>query len=352
MDSFLIYGSYGYTGQLIAEQAVREGLEPILAGRNLRRLEDQAQKLGLAYRHFSLDDSTALDKALGEVKAVLHCAGPFSYTTDHMVQACLRARRHYVDISGELDGFEMLAALHDQARQAGIMLLPGAGFDVVPSDCLSAYLGKRLPNASHLRLFLSGAGSGISRGTARSALDKLDHQGRIRKNGRIIEVPPAWRVVQVDFGRGLHSAVSIGWGDVSTAYYSTGIPNIETYLSLSPVLIRIMVLSRLLKPVLASRMVKEFFKWLAGWIMPPGPTEHQNRTGKSWMIGEVTDGERTLRAKLQTPAGYRLTALTALEIIKRILSSDLKHGFQTPSKAYGSDFILQFPGVSREDLIK
>ncbi len=352
MSTFLLYGSYGYTGQLIAGQAVKTGLQPILAGRNGGKLKAQAHRLGLEYRHFPLEDTASLDAALQGVQAVLHCAGPFSYTFQPMAEACLRTHRHYVDISGELDGFEKLAGLDQAAQEAGIMLLPGAGLDVVPSDCLSAYLVNRLPDATHLRLFISAARSGISRGTARSAIDKIDHQGRIRRDGRLVEVPPAWRVLQVDFGRGLRRVVSIGWGDVSTAYYSTRIPNIETYMSLPPALINFMYLSRVFQPLLANRAIKGLLKGLIGLVLPRGPSEHLNRTGYSLMVGEVTNGIRTLRARLRTPAGYWFTALASVEIMERILNSDLKTGFQTPSLAYGSDFILQFPGVSREELIE
>ncbi|MGE5250511.1 MAG: saccharopine dehydrogenase NADP-binding domain-containing protein, partial [Bacteroidota bacterium] len=128
MDSFLLYGSYGYTGRLIADEALRRGLSPLLAGRNEAKLKAQAAQLGLAYRLFPLSDSAALDSALREVRAVVHAAGPFVHTFRQMAEACLRTGRHYVDISGEIAGFEALAALDTQAKAAGIMLLPGAGF--------------------------------------------------------------------------------------------------------------------------------------------------------------------------------------------------------------------------------
>src|SRR5512141_2346461 len=167
MGNFLIYGSYGYTGQLIVEHAVKEGLRPILAGREETQLRAQAEKYNLPYRAFSLDETAKLDSALLEVDAVLHCAGPFVLTFKQMAEACLRTKRHYVDISGEIEGFEALAKMSDEAKQAGIMLLPGGGFDVVPSDCLAAYLKQRLPTATHFRLFIQGVGAGVSRGTAK-----------------------------------------------------------------------------------------------------------------------------------------------------------------------------------------
>ncbi|RPJ27005.1 MAG: saccharopine dehydrogenase, partial [Chloroflexi bacterium] len=154
MNNFLIYGSYGYTGQLILDLALKEGLHPSLAGRSEKKLRAQAEKYNLEYRSFSLNETTKLEAALSEVDAVLHCAGPFVHTFRQMAEACLRTKRHYVDISGEIPGYETLAGMDNQAKEAGIMLLPGAGFDVVPSDCLAAHLKQRLPSATHFRLFL------------------------------------------------------------------------------------------------------------------------------------------------------------------------------------------------------
>ena len=350
MKSFLIYGSYGYTGQLIVERAAREGMRPILAGRDEKKLRAQAEKYNLEYRAFSLDESDKLDSALLEVDAALHCAGPFVLTFRQMAEACLRAKRHYVDISGEIEGFEALAKLSEEAKRAGLMLLPGGGFDVVPSDCLAAYLKGRLPTATHFRLFLRGVGGGVSRGTARSAVENMHRQGRIRKDGRVVQVPPAWQILEQDFGRGPVPVVSVGWGDVSTAYYSTGVPNIETYFVFPRVAIRFLKLSRVIGPLVYSRPVRNLLKWLVGFAIPPGPTRRQNEQGFSLMVGEMRNESQIVRAKLRTPEGYHLTALTSVEIMKRILNGEYKPGFQTPSLAYGADFILGFDGVEREDL--
>lgn len=350
MKTFLIYGSYGYTGKLIVEEALRQGLKPILAGRDEKQLRAQADPLGLAYRAFDLSDAAALTSALQEVEAVLHCAGPFSLTFRNMAQACIANGKHYVDISGEIEEFEALAALDEKAKQAGVMLLPGGGFDVVPSDCLANYVGKKLPDAAKLELNITSIGSGISRGTARSAIENMHRQGRIRRAGKIIRVPNVWRSKQVDFGRGPKRLVSTGWGDVSTAYYSTGIPNIEVYMAFPQAMINMLYVTRVLGPLLYLRPVKNFLKWVIGKTIPPGPSKERNQKGFSLIIGEATNGRQIVRAKLRTPEAYHLTAQTSIEIMKRILSSDLQAGFQTPSRVYGADFILQFPGVQREDL--
>jgi short subunit dehydrogenase-like uncharacterized protein len=350
MSNFLIYGSYGYTGQLIVERALQQGLRPVLAGRNEKKLRLQAEQSNLDCRAFSLRDIAKLDSALREVDAVLHCAGPFVHTFRQMAEACLRTKRHYVDISGEIPAFEALAAMGEQAKGAGIMLLPGAGFDVVPSDCLAMHLKQRLPAARHFRLFLRGVGAGVSRGTAKSAIENMQRQGMIRRDGHLVQVPPAWNVRERDFGRGYTKVVSVGWGDVSTAYYSTGIPNIETYFAFPQSAINFLRFMRVIGPLMYNRPVKTILKWLVDIVLK-GPDVESRRGASAIFVGEVMEpkGERAV-SKLITPEGYTCTALTTVEIMKRILKNDLKPGFQTPSLAYGSNFIMQFEGVRREDV--
>jgi len=350
MGNFLIYGSYGYTGQLIVELAVKEGMHPILAGRDEKKLSAQAERYKLEYRTFSLDETDKLDLALLEVDAVLHCAGPFVLTFRQMAEACIRTKRHYVDISGEIEGFEALVRMSDEAKQVGIMLLPGGGFDVVPSDCLAAHLKQRLPTAIHFRLFIRGVGGGVSRGTAVSGIENMHRQGRIRKDGKITQVPAAWQVLEQDFGRGPTKTVSIGWGDVSTAYYSTGVPNIETYFAVKMSAINLLRLTRIIGPLLYTRVVRNILQWVIRIVNPHGPSRRRNETGFNLVIGEMRDADHIVRTKLRVPEGYWLTMLTTVEIMKRILNGDFKTGFQTPSLAYGTDFIMQFDGVEREDL--
>ncbi|MFZ5857039.1 MAG: saccharopine dehydrogenase family protein [Chloroflexota bacterium] len=348
-NTFLLYGSYGYTGNLIAEHSLREGLRPILAGRDETRLRAQAERLGLDYRVIPLSDAAALDDALRATGLVVHCAGPFVHTWKAMVEACLRSGAHYIDISGEIEEFEAIAPLDAQAKEKGIMLLPGAGFDVVPSDCLAAHVKQRLPSATHLKLFIRGVGGGVSRGTARSGIENMQRGGRIRREGKIVSVPPAWNVEERDFGRGPVKLVSIGWGDVSTAYHSTGIPNIETYMAFPPAAINLLKAMRVIGPALYNKPVKRLLQSFLRF-RPEGPSEAQRTSGFSLMIAEASDGATVVKSKQRVAEGYQLTMLTATAIAKRILAEDLKPGFQTPSRAYGADYILEFAGTTREDL--
>jgi short subunit dehydrogenase-like uncharacterized protein len=115
--------------------------------------------------------------------------------------------------------------------------------------------------------------------------------------------------------------------------------------------IRFLKAMRVIGPLLHNRPAKNFLKFMIDTFTPPGPDEEKRRKGRAIFIGEVTDGQggRAV-SKLVSPEGYTCTALTTVEIMKRILNGETKAGFQTPSLAYGPDFILQFDGVTREDL--
>jgi short subunit dehydrogenase-like uncharacterized protein len=348
MSGYLIYGANGYTGALIAHTAVARGPRPILAGRNGAAVATLARELGLEYRSFALEDSATAAAGLAGERAVLHCAGPFSHTARAMSDACLRAGVHYLDVTGEIAVFEMLASRDREARAAGVMLLPGVGFDVVPSDCLAVHLKRRLPTATHLCLGFQALG-GLSRGTATILAENFYKGGVVRRGGALTPVPAAWRTRTIDFGRGPVVAMTIPWGDVSTAWYSTGIPNIEVYMAASPAQRLLARLSRYFGWALGSGPVQRRLKRRiqAG---PPGPSDEQRASGQSLLWGEVTDdrGGRAV-ARLRGPEGYTLTALAALAVVERVLAGQAPPGFQTPARAYGPDLILQVPGVERRD---
>lgn len=346
MSNFLIYGANGYTGELIAREAVRRGLKPILAGRNQNKIESLAKELNLSYRAFLLDNTKLLDDTLKEVDSVIHCAGPFTITSQKMVEACLRTGRHYLDITGEIDVFEEMARRDESAKNAGIMIMPGVGFDVVPTDCLAKHLKNLLPSATDLRLAFYGLG-GISHGTQATMLMNIDSGGAVRRNGEIIKVPAAYKTREIDFGEVKKLAVTIPWGDVSTAFYSTGIPNIEVYTVVPPTQLKLLKLSRYLGWFLKTKLIQ---KYLHSKIPPGGPNEQERAKGKTYLWGEASDKDgNKVESRLICPEPYAATILTALKIAEKISSGNLCLGFQTPAKCYGADLILEIEGVKRQD---
>lgn len=348
--TLLIYGANGYTGQLTARMAVEQGLRPVLAGRSEGPVRALAQALGLEHRVFPLDDAARVDGGLDGVTVVLHCAGPFSRTARPMVEGCLRRRVHYLDITGEIEVFEQVAALDSRARTSGVMLLPGAGFDVVPSDCLAAHVAARMPDARRLVLAIAPIGGAISHGTATTMVENLHRGGAVRRGGRIVPVPSGslWR--RFDFGRGPEPAMAIPWGDVSTAWRSTGIPDIEVYARASRSAILGARVGGWLSPVLAWGPVVRAMKRRVD-ALPAGPTDEQRARGRSVVLAEAwrEDGDG-VASRLDAPEGYTLTAIASLAIAKRALAGDAPVGAQTPSLAYGASLVTSLPGVTITDL--
>ncbi len=348
-STILVYGSYGYTGELIVELAKAEGRDIILAGRTPERVQEQSKATGYPGRTFALDEPEDVDRGLQGVGAVLHCAGPFSRTGVPMAEGCMRAGAHYLDITGEIDVFEAMHERDAAAKRANVLLMPGTGFDVVPSDCLAAHLKNRLPTATELTLAFKGDGK-PSRGTATTMIENIGNGGMIRKEGALTPVPSAWKSQVVDFGESKDECITIPWGDVSTAYYSTGIPNIMVYMAATAELKRMAKFSRYFGWLLNAGPIQSFLKQQiqAG---PAGPSAQERETGVSLLWGRVTDGNgASAEARLRAPEGYRLTARTAYTIAKRAADGEVPTGFNTPSMAFGADFITEFEGVVRTDV--
>ena len=345
---FLLYGSYGFVGDLIAREAVKQGLRPILAGRHGQKGAAQAAELGLEHRVFELSDVKALDKALRDVVAVLHCAGPFAHTSRAMVEGCLRTGRHYLDLTGEIMVLEEILRRDQDARARGVMLLPAVGFDVVPSDCLAAHLKQRLPSATRLTLAFHNDGPArLPRGTALTAIEQLHLPSRVRRDGRLEIIPLASRSRMVDFGAGPVKATTIAWGDLVTAYHSTGIPNIEVFTVLPRALAPLTSVARYLQPVVGLPVVRGLLKRLVR-RQPPGPTAEERARTHCTVWGEVEDPRgNTIVARLRGPeAGATWTTLAAVAATRRVIQGTAPPGFQTPATAFGVEFALASGAVA------
>lgn len=347
----LIYGANGYTGRLVCDEALRRGLTPIIAGRNGAEVGELARRLGVEHRVFSLEGPSTVDACLDGVDVVVHCAGPFSRTAMPMAEACVRTRTHYLDVTGEVEVFERLAARSSEAALAGVMWMPGVGFDVVPSDCLAVHAATRSGVGAPgrvLRLAILGAGI-MSHGTATTMVENLHKGGLVRRGGELVSVRAGSVTRRFDFGRGEKLAMAVPWGDLATAYRSTGIGEIETYFAASssmvwgartagfvPWLIKTKAIQGLLKRRVEAR--------------PAGPTDEERANSRAIIVAEVEGPAGVVRSRLTTPNGYTLTAHAAVEIARRVLDGEYRPGFQTPAQVYGADFVLGLPGVTREDL--
>ena len=344
----LLYGAYGYTGRLAAELAAKEGLDVVLAGRSKRALVELGARRRLPTRALGLDDARQLAEALTDIACVVHMAGPFAITAGPMLDACLATRTNYVDITGEIEVFEAMWGRHEEIERAGVTAMPGAGFDVVPTDCLAAYVAGKLARPVSLVLALRGLDS-ASRGTLRTAIGQISKPVLCRRAGAIVALEdrsPRW----IDFGSGHEPCVPVSWGDIATAFRSTGVGNITVYFRRTKLLRSADVLGQLFGGVLRSPIGQRGLEAIVRRLPEgPSPTERTSRRSTVW--AEAVDGSgSSSKASLSTPDPYDFTARSALEIATRIARLPNPLGLVTPSQAFGADFVLGLPGCSRRDI--
>jgi len=317
MSRLMIYGAAGYTGRMTAANAKAAGVDVVLAGRP--RDDDKLAALAAAmdaeYRLFAVDDVPARERALSGIAVLLNCAGPFMRTAEPLIQACLAAGTHYLDIAAELDSYR-LAERYDQAAQAaGIMLLPGSGGSVAMLGCLAGHAARRVANPRRLSIALHVAG-GFSRGSAVSASENLTTETLHRVDRELVSRASS-EVREFDFGNGPATAFSVTLPELITIWRATDIPNIDTYVHVTD--------GAFPEGDLAA--------------MPDGPTIEQREANRYHAAAEVTDEDGTVvRSILDTVNGYTFTTLAAAEAARRVVGGEVRPGFQTPAGLFGDDF--------------
>ena len=344
----LLYGAYGYTGRLAAELAAAKKLDVVLAGRNKEALAGLGDRLNLPTRVVGLNDVKQLSEALKDIACVVHMAGPFAATSTPMLSACLATQTNYVDITGEIEVFEAMWSREEEIKRAGITAVPGAGFDVVPTDCLAAYVASKLERPTSLVIALRGLES-ASQGTLRTAIRQVSKPVLCRRAGAIVALDdrsPRW----IDFGSGDEPCVPVSWGDVATAFHSTGVRNITVYFRRTKLLRSADILGKLFGPVLRSRIGQSGLTAIVR-SLPEGPSQAQRIGRRATIWAEAIDcSGRSSKASLSTPDAYDFAANSALEISSKIRSLSAPLGLVTPFQAFGADFVLTLPGCSRTDI--
>jgi short subunit dehydrogenase-like uncharacterized protein len=325
MTTFLIYGATGYTGELIAREAARRGLNPIVAGRNAHKVNLLATELGSEGRAFDLTDVDATRRGLSGVTVVLNAAGPFAITSAPLLEAALAVGAHYLDTTAELGAFLHSEATDAAAREAGTMVMSGTGWDVVPSDTLAARTAARVSDPVSLvlalKIFVGTPGERVpqlfSEGSITSAAGFAEFTGSVRTDGVITQradVPTP----SVDFGFGAEEVSPAPMGDLVTGWKSTGIPNIEVFLA-----------GGIPGPTVDD-----------GQQLPAGPDAADRAIGRARVYAKVVGRDGSVAEGLvDTPTGYGFTQIAAVEIAARILDGDFTVGFQTPASAYGPDLL-------------
>ncbi|HEY5648023.1 MAG TPA: saccharopine dehydrogenase NADP-binding domain-containing protein [Nitrospiria bacterium] len=351
MGQWMIYGAGGYTGTLIAEEAVRRGHAPVLAGRPSKRMEALQSRLGLEEAVFSLEKEADIADAVGHVDLVFHAAGPFVDTAGPMVRACLDRGVHYLDITGELEVFEQNYSFDAEARKKGVTLLSGAGFSSIATDCLARYQLDRMPDATVLELAVSGM-ERMSPGTVKTVLNQLPKGTLIRKDGRLMSIPAGSGGKKVRFLNGERTIIPTTFGDLITAYRSTGIPNILTYMAFPAAAAAMMPFTGPVAQIaLGFGPLRKLLQKAAG-IGVSGPGEKAREAGRSYLWSRViNDHGAEGFAWLETSEAYRFTAEAAVRAVERILEKN-PAGALSPSEALGVDFVLEIPGTRRYDKLE
>ena len=343
-DKVLLYGANGYTGELIARYASEYNLQPILAGRKEEAIRSMAERLQLSYRIFSLNDAAVLQQQLQDVQLVIHAAGPFSHTAKQMVEACIATHTHYIDINGDISVFEFIKTYDVAAKEANIMLLPGAGFDVIPTDCTALHLKEQLPDATHLQLAFISNGGGLSHGTATTMAQRIGEKAVIRENGTFVRKPLGFKGMWLTVANKKRFVMSLQWGDISTAHHTTGIPNIEVFTGIQPKTYRLLKFQFLFNWLLRTTFVRKIIQQKIN-ERPAGPTDEQRANGSTIVWGKVWNAkgeEKT--SSMQCADGYSVTAWGNLIITQKILKGDWKPGYQTPASVYGKELVFEIPG--------
>ncbi len=346
--SIMIYGAGGYTGKLICQHLKDCDLSITIAGRSKDTMAGIAEETGFPVVEVSLSDAVGLCSALENIDVVLHCAGPFSATSKPMIDACIATKTHYLDITGEVDVFEAAAARDSEAKSAGIMLMPGVGFDVVPSDCLIRHVKDILPDAIDLTLTIRGLNKS-SRGTSKTAIEGLKSGTRARRDGKLQVIDPV-SIVTADYEGTSVECIPVSWGDVSTGWHSTGIPNITVAFEAAPKLRQMIEMPTIMKWFFATSVGQNYLKKQID-KRSEGPNEQQRAAGKADLLAVAKDANgKVVSSRLITPEGYSLTQKTASEIARQVAAGKFMPGFQTPSTLFGPDFILGFENCLRTDL--
>ncbi|WJK12359.1 saccharopine dehydrogenase family protein [Pseudomonas fluorescens] len=324
MSTLMIYGATGYTGRMAAEHAKALGLDLVIAGRTAEKLQSLAAQLNVPFRVFKPDELAA--QFLEGIAVLLNFAGPFVQTADALMQACLEAGVDYLDITAEINVYRRAEQLAVQAARANVMLLPGVGWDVVPTDCLAMHVARRVQAPRSLKIALQVAGS-MSRGSALSVSEIIGAGLLARVDGQLVATPDA-QPRHFDFGDGPVICAPLSFGDLVTGWHSTGIPDIAMFVHISGDAFPEGDLSQL----------------------PEGPSVEQREAHRARAVAEVSGADGIVaRSVIETVNGYTYTPLAAVEAARRVLSGERRPGFETPARVFGIEFAQSIAGTTITD---
>ncbi|QDR81250.1 Saccharopine dehydrogenase NADP binding domain protein [Sporomusa termitida] len=317
----LVYGATGYTGKLICLRLKELNINFAIAGRDKAKVAELSSQLNVPNFVFATSDFGGWQEALSGCACLINAAGPFALTAENAMHACLQNKIHYLDISAEIPTYQLAAALDQQAKEAGIMIISGAGL-FVAYDALVVHTAKRVKCAQQLFVAFSHYG-GFSQGSIKSAKYIEELGLLIRENGELQQITDA-NPKAFDFGEGPQECFPTSLGGTILSYKSTAIPNIREYFQVQ--------LSAL---TTNPTDIKN---------LPEGPTAEERAAGRNKLAVEVIGSSGDSAYSIaDLPSGYTLTPLSVVAVTCRIVNGDFKAGYQTSGSAYGENIISDIP---------
>ena len=299
-----------------------------------------------------LQEDERLKNSLKEVDLVLNAAGPFVHTALPIVRACLETRTTYMDVSSEVMVLEEIFTLNQQARERGVAIIPGVGFNVLASDCLALYAAGKVDSPTELEIATLWATDGMSPGSTKTMYENFPVGTLARREGQLVRINAGKKRRQQRFLDGEYPILPVAIGDLTTAYRTTQIPNITTYTAfteqtadeysrMEPILRRLFSFAFVRR--MASIRVEEtssdsedHFKW--------------RKPSQVWVLVRSEVGEG-LQAWLETVDSYTFTAEASVQSAERLADEKLA-GVLTPAQAFGANFVLEIDGTKRVDRLE
>jgi short subunit dehydrogenase-like uncharacterized protein len=325
-----VNGASGYTGRLVAAELARRSIQPVLVGRNPRRLRAAAAGAGATtaeLRVADVNDAAALTDALQGCDAVVNCAGPFTLLGQPVVRAALDAGCHYVDTAGEQHYVKRVFDTFAQAAEhAQVSVVPGMAEDGGASDLIAHLVAARVQPLDAITIAVDYRGGRPSRGSMRSALTLATASALDYEHGRWRPATPLQR-----------RAMTFPGSDEPVPLAKLALPGVVTV----PRHVRV----RRVEGVANHDLVAVLGGVDAELVerMPEGP-DPDTRRAHRWtiLIEGVGANGHTVRGIVEGSDPYGTTAVIAVEAARRLVSAGAPAGVLAPAQAFDQADLLNF----------
>jgi len=233
-----VFGAAGHTGRFVVSELRRRGLTPILSGRDPAKLNAGAEAHpGVEARAASVDDSASIDRAISGAAAVINCAGPFMDTAAPIIEAAIRGRIHYLDVTAEqpaaLGAFERFA---NTARDAGVVIAPAMAFYGGLSDLLATAAMGDWPDADEICVAVALDSWKPTRGTRLTGKRNTGRRFAFSNNKlEFLADPAPRRVWNFPSPFGAQDVVELGFSEIITISRHLRTPEIHAFMNLAPI---------------------------------------------------------------------------------------------------------------------